>query len=407
MNYWPANVCNLQECEDPLFDLLQRVAVKGEHTASKMYGCRGWTAHHNTDIFADTDPQDRWMPATGEELPFFFFRKLLMKVLSVWPLGGAWLCFHIWERYLFNEDKSFLVKMFPVLRGCILFLVDFLIEDSSGKYLVTCPSLSPENTFLDVNDKKGVLCEGSTIDIQIIDAIFAAFIKSLTALQIQDELSEIVKEKRARLPPMTIGSFGQLQEWQQDFKEHEPGHRHTSHLWGLHPGNSITKSKTPELAKAAEIVLQRRAANGGGHTGWSRAWLINLHARLGDSEGCLEHIHRLLKDSTLPNMLDNHPPFQIDGNFGGAAGIIEMLIQSHEGNIQLLPACPKSWKEGSLTGVRARGGFEVDFEWSDGKIKEPVSVRSILGNAGRVVFPGGLIVDFEGPGVHFLYSQGQ
>ena len=345
-------------------------------------------------------------PQLVRKIPFVF-HKVADEVLSVWPLGGAWLCFHIWERYLFSEDKTFLQRMFPVLRGSVLFLVDFLIEDESGKHLITCPSLSPENTFLDHNNNKGVLCEGSTIDIQIIDAIFEAFIGSVSALGVPDELLDTVKEKRARLPPMSIGSFGQLQEWQKDYNEHEPGHRHTSHLWGLHPGNSITKSKTPQLATAAEVVLRRRAANGGGHTGWSRAWLINLHARLGDSEGCLEHIHKLLKDSTLPNLLDNHPPFQIDGNFGGSAGIIEMLIQSHEGYIQLHPACPKSWKEGSLSGVRARGGFEVDFEWSDGKIKEPVSIRSLLGKAGKVVFPGGSTVEFDGPGIHYLYSQGQ
>ena len=323
----------------------------------------------------------------------------------MWPLGGAWLCYHIWEHYQFSGDKAFLRRMFPVLRGCIQFLNDFLVNDATGQYLITNPSLSPENTFVDNNNQKGVLCEGSTIDIQIVDAIFGAFITIISELGITDDLLPIVVEKRKRLPPMTIGSFGQLCEWQKDYGEHEPGHRHTSHLWGLHPGNSITRSSTPELAAASAVVLRRRAKHGGGHTGWSRAWLINLHARLADAEGCLEHIHKLLSDSTLPNMLDNHPPFQIDGNFGGTAGIIEMLIQSHEGYIQLLPACPRSWTEGSLSGVCARGGFEVDFEWSDGKIKEPVAVRSTIGNAGKLVFPCGARVAFEGPGTHFLYRN--
>ncbi|KAH6718194.1 glycoside hydrolase family 95 protein [Leptodontidium sp. MPI-SDFR-AT-0119] len=386
MNYWPANLCNLSECEIPLFDLLERMAIRGKKTAEIMYGCRGWCAHHNTDIWADTDPQDRWMPAT------------------VWPLAGAWLCYHIWEHYQFNGDMEFLKGMYPILRGSVEFLVDFLIEDATGRYFITNPSLSPENTFLSEKNTQGVLCEGSTIDKQIIHAVFSAFVETVSELKLSDDLLAKALDSRERLPPMSIGSFGQLQEWQKDYIEHEPGHRHTSHLWALHPGNAISLTKTPSLAAASAVVLRRRAEHGGGHTGWSRAWLINLHARLGDDEGCLEHIGRLLKDSTLPNMLDNHPPFQIDGNFGGCAGIIEMLIQSHDGYIHLLPACPKEWRDGHLKGVKARGGFEVAFEWEDGVIKEPVVVKSLLGNDGILQFPGGRRVEFDGPGVHHICS---
>lgn len=378
MNYWPANICNLAECEEPLFDLLERVAVNGARTAKDMYGCRGWCAHHNTDIWADTDPQDRWMAAT------------------LWPLGGVWLCTHVWERFAFSGDTAFLQRMFPVLRGCIEFLLDFLIEDETGRYLVTNPSLSPENTFVNDRGETSVFCEASTMDIQIITAVFDAYLEGIAALGTNDnDLTIQVRRSRTRLPPLRVGCLGQLLEWSHEYTELEPGHRHTSHLWALHPGSSITPSLTPDLASACDVVLRRRAEHGGGHTGWSRAWLINLHARLRQGPECKGHVEKLLKNSTLPNMLDDHPPFQIDGNFGGCAGILEMLLQSHEMDsegrrvIRLMPAWPAEWREGSVRGMRARGGFEVGFAWEAGRIVGEVTVRSDRGTKAMLVFPDG------------------
>lgn len=386
MNYWPANVCNLSECEMPLFELLQRMAKSGENTARVMYGCRGWAAHSCTDIWADTAPVDRWMPAT------------------IWPLGGAWLCYHIWEHYYFVGDLQFLQRMFPILEGCVEFLLDFLVEDKFGQYLVTNPSVSPENSYLDSHGEKGVLCEGSTIDIQIIDAILNVFESAIQKLNITHPLSERVKATQARLPPMKISDVGYLQEWALDYAEVEPGHRHTSHLWALYPGNTITPAKNSALATACGMVLRRRAQNGGGHTGWSRAWLINLHARLLETHECKEHLDQLLAESTLPNLLDSHPPFQIDGNFGGGAGIVEMLVQSHEpGIIRLLPACPEGWK-GVIRGVRARGGFELDFSWENGRVVGDVRITSFPGEKIIIYFPGenGSQVEIDGPGVHVI-----
>ncbi|KAJ8109086.1 hypothetical protein OPT61_g7711 [Boeremia exigua] len=384
MNYWAAHVSNLSECELPLFDLLERMAANGARTASEVWGCRGWCAHHCTDIFADTETQDRWMPAT------------------LWPLGGAWLCTHVWEHYVFTGDQGLLRRMAPVLEGCVDFLLDFLVEDSSGRFLVTNPSLSPENTFLHgESGEKGVFCEGSTMDTEIVRQVFVQFfsISSIVELRsgTQDRVSA-VKSALSRLPPITISpKTGTIQEWGlNDFAETELGHRHISHLYALHPGNSITTSSDPTLVEAAKKTLTRRLEHGGGHTGWSRAWLINFWARLRQPDECYKNIDALLKDSTLPNMLDSHPPFQIDGNFGGAAGIVECLVQSHEEiwiegredtvrRIRLLPSCPAEWKAGRVRGVRCRGGFELDFEWEEGRVRDSVNVKSLFGNRAVLV----------------------
>ncbi|KAK6341142.1 hypothetical protein TWF696_008229 [Orbilia brochopaga] len=394
MNYWPANTSNLPECETPVFELIERMAKKGEKTARDMYRCRGWCAHHNTDIYADTDPQDKWMSAT------------------LWPLGGAWLCTHIWERYMFFGGIEFLQRFFPTLEGCVRFLLDYLIEDETGSFLVTNPSLSPENTFRNFRNEEGVFCEASTMDIQIITAVFNAYISAVGLLpQFPMSVSlQQVQHSRDRLPPMTISPKGLIQEWGRNhYDEVEPGHRHISHLWGLHPGDLITPTTTPDFAKAASAVLARRAAHGGGHTGWSRAWLINFHARLGEAEKCKEHLELLLRNSTLPNMLDNHPPFQIDGNFGGAAGILEMIVQSHEVDrkdgrriIRLLPAWPKEWKGGEVKGVRARGGASISFRWEDGRITGDVRIACDLDTKYRLVVSAGYEVDFQGKSEHLF-----
>ncbi|KAF5025372.1 hypothetical protein F66182_2537 [Fusarium sp. NRRL 66182] len=390
MNYWPAASCNLLECAVPVLDLLERMAERGKTTAQIMYGCQGWCAHHNTDIWADTDPADRWMPST------------------IWPLGGVWVCIDVVKMLTYEYHPALHARVAPVLEGCVEFLLDFLIPSACGKYLVTNPSLSPENTFISESGEAGILCEGSVIDTTIVRIALESFIWSTDILNKQHPLRSQVQSALTKLPPLLINDDGLLQEWGlKDYKEAEPGHRHVSHLFGLYPDDSINLDSTPMWAEAASKVLRRRATHGGGHTGWSRAWLLNLHARLKDSRGCEEHMDLLLKSSTLPNLLDNHPPFQIDGNFGGCAGIVECLVQStlrldssgkQTVHVVLLPSLPPTWSNGKLTSIRAKGGWLVSIEWEGGQPIKPIIMETTMPRApdAIAIFPNGERVSVSG-----------
>jgi alpha-L-fucosidase 2 len=370
MNYWPSEPTNLSEMNEPLIQMIKELSKTGKQTAENMYGARGWVLHHNTDIWRICGPVDGafW---------------------GMWPMGGAWLCQHLFEKYEYNGDKEYLKSIYPAMKGAVEFYLDFLVEEPQHKWLVVCPSVSPENA--PSCHPEFSVSAGTTMDNQLLFDLFTKTIKAAEILNTDEELARKIKGTLHRLPPMQIGKWGQLQEWMQDWDNPADHHRHVSHLYGLYPSNQISPYRTPELFSAARTSL---IARGDESTGWSMGWKVNLWARLLDGDHALKLITDQLspsiqpdgsqKGGTYPNLFDAHPPFQIDGNFGFTAGIVEMLVQSQDGFIFILPALPDRWKSGNITGIRLRGGFEiVKLEWQNGRVST-LTIKSNIGGNCRI-----------------------
>ena len=356
MNYWHAETANLAECHEPLVDLVADLSRAGVSTAKDFYGCKGWAAHHNVDLWRSTWP-------TGDQAAHPYWVN--------WQMGGPWLCQHLWEHYAFSESRSVLERAYPVMRGSALFLLDYLTQGPDGK-LVTCPSTSPENRFFTSDGMEAAISAASTMDIWLTRDLFRHCVMASETLGVDEELGARLKSALVMLREPQVAADGHLQEWWEDLGEPEPGHRHMSHLFCLYPGDEVTPRSTPALAAAARRSLERRLANGGGGPGWSRAWVVGLWARLLEGHLAWESLQRLIEGSLSDNFFGSHDPgvFQIDANFGAAAAIGEMLLQSHTGTIDLLPALPPAWPEGQVAGLRARGGLTVGITWQEGRVTE-------------------------------------